>query len=135
MNVAQIQRFCHYLEMHREEALRSLTRLEEETRSLDSYYPQDVGDRCITTLSKESLFQRTSGRRGFLRLIEAALARIRLGAFGVCVQCGDDIDLRRLEAVPWTQHCLRCQLGLERGKQLNTQRQRSDQPGNLKNVG
>jgi DnaK suppressor protein len=135
MNNSEIQRFRRYLEIHREEALISLDRLGNDTRAVDSDYPQDVSDRCVTSLSKESLFQRTTERRRFLRMIEAALARIQQGAFGVCVQCGDHIDLRRLEAVPWAQYCLRCQLGLEHGKQLNYAATKADQPGNLRRAG
>ena len=48
-------------------------------------------------------------------MIEAALQRIREGTYGVCVACGDDIQCGRLEALPWTQHCLPCQETVERG--------------------
>jgi DnaK suppressor protein len=135
MNNSEIQRFRRYLEIHREQAVISLDRLGDERRTVDSDYPQDVADRCVTSLSKESLFQRTNERRRFLRMIEEALARMQQGAFGVCVQCGDDIDLRRLEAVPWTQYCLRCQLGLEHGKQLKYAATKAAQPGNLRRAG
>lgn len=114
MKSLAIQRFQRYLESHREEALCSLARLESETRNLDAGQPQDVADLCVTTLSKESLFQRTSERRRFLRMIEAALARIQQGTYGVCACCGDEISSRRLEAVPWSQYCLRCQMASER---------------------
>lgn len=115
MKNSEIQRFRRYLEIDREEALRSLNRLEEETRSVDTGYPQDVADLCATSLSKESLFQRSSQRRSLLRLIEAALARIKQGQYGICACCGDEINSRRLEALPWTQYCLRCQQASERG--------------------
>jgi RNA polymerase-binding transcription factor DksA len=36
----------------------------------------------------------------------------------VCVACGDDIQSGRLEALPWTRHCLRCQETIERGVTL-----------------
>jgi DnaK suppressor protein len=114
MNSSELQRFHRYLEIHREEALRSLARLESETRSLDAGQPQDVADLCVTSMSKESLFQRTSERRRFLRIIQAALARIQQGSYGVCAGCGDEINSRRLEAVPWSQYCLRCQAASER---------------------
>jgi DnaK suppressor protein len=135
MNNSEIQRFRRFLEIHRQETLICLDRLGDETRTVDSDYPQDVADRCVNSLSKESLFQRTNERRRFLRMIEAALARIQQGAFGVCVQCGDDIDLRRLEAVPWTQYCLRCQLGLEHGERLKYVATKADQPGDLRRAG
>ena len=44
-----------------------------------------------------------------LREVEAAIARLRddPGRFGRCVVCGASIGARRLELVPWTQHCIK----------------------------
>ena len=43
-----------------------------------------------------------------LRRIDAALARIEDGSYGVCVNCGEDIAPARLEAVPDTPLCVNC---------------------------
>ena len=43
-----------------------------------------------------------------LQAIEDAFARIRRGTFGVCEACKQSISKARLEAVPWTRHCLDC---------------------------
>jgi len=43
-----------------------------------------------------------------VRAIEGALARIRGGSFGTCETCKRPISKARLEAVPWTRHCLEC---------------------------
>jgi DnaK suppressor protein len=118
MTSSEIQRFQRYLEIHREEALRSLTLLEDQTRSLHGGYPQDVADASTSGLSKASLFQRTRERRHFLQLIEAALARVQEGTYGVCACCGDEIHVRRLEAVPWSRYCLKCQMASERGAEV-----------------
>jgi len=37
--------------------------------------------------------------------IEAALQRLDAGSYGVCVECGQCIDPRRLALVPWTPYC------------------------------
>ena len=109
------------LETERQQAMRSLERLGDETREVDSDDPKDVGDLCTTTLSKEALFQQRGDRQLKVRMTEEALARIQQGTFGVCVACGDDINPRRLDALPWTQHCLRCQQELEEEEQLTNQ--------------
>ncbi|MFZ1140006.1 MAG: TraR/DksA family transcriptional regulator [Candidatus Sulfotelmatobacter sp.] len=101
------------LELQLEEVLQSLGRVEAEKRLLDVDSAKDSADRCVTSLSNESLFERSSQRRTILRLIEAALRRIAEGSFGVCVTCGEVIQDRRLEALPWTQFCLRCQEVIE----------------------
>ena len=42
------------------------------------------------------------------RAIEAALARIRQGTYGLCSSCNRPISKTRLEAVPWTHLCREC---------------------------
>jgi len=101
------------LQLQREEVLQSINRVESEKHSLDLDSAKDSADRCVTSLSNESLFERSSQRRTVLRLIDAALRRIAGGSFGVCVTCGQMIKDRRLEALPWTQFCLRCQEVIE----------------------
>jgi DnaK suppressor protein len=44
-----------------------------------------------------------------LREVQAALDRIRLGDFGVCPRCGEEIGMKRLAAVPWALSCIACQ--------------------------
>jgi DnaK suppressor protein len=44
-----------------------------------------------------------------LRAIDAALARLERGDYGVCANCGEDIPLARLEAVPFAMYCVDCQ--------------------------
>ena len=44
-----------------------------------------------------------------LRQIDAALARLATGDFGVCVSCGDSISTKRLAAIPWAHCCIDCQ--------------------------
>ena len=84
MDSSELQRFRSILTLQRDETMRSLDRLGDETRNADSDYPKDIGDFCETTLSKEALFQQSAERRLKMRTIEAALARIRQGTFA-CV--------------------------------------------------
>jgi DnaK suppressor protein len=53
-----------------------------------------------------SNLERESGR---LRDVQAALRRIDAGMFGICLDCEEDINLKRLAAVPWTRFCIACQ--------------------------
>jgi DnaK suppressor protein len=118
MKSANLQQFKQNLETQKEESFRLLHRWGDESRTLDIAFPQDSGDQSVTSLSKESLFHQSSQRRGLVRKIEAALWRIDQGTFGVCTVCGHDIPIRRLEALPWTEHCLRCQEILEQEREF-----------------
>src|SRR5580658_8846746 len=44
-----------------------------------------------------------------LRETNAAIRRIEAGTFGVCVGCEEDINPRRLAAVPFAPLCIVCQ--------------------------
>jgi DnaK suppressor protein len=109
-----IGRIRQKLEMQRQQILEFLKRLNDETQALDPDSARDIADRSVLGMSRESLFEQTSQQRVVLRMVDGALGRISDGSFGVCASCGDVIPARRLEAVPWTQYCLRCQEVLER---------------------
>ncbi len=61
------------------------------------------------TLSRLSEAQ----RREILQ-IDAALARIEAGEYGVCRDCGSEIDPRRLSALPYALYCTECASQRER---------------------
>ena len=44
-----------------------------------------------------------------LREVEDALARIRDGDYGTCIDCGGPIGVARLKAYPTAVRCIRCQ--------------------------
>lgn len=119
MNHSEIQRFEHILKVRLEQTIRSLDRLHDETRSINSDSPSDSADQCALSLSREALFHQSGERRVMVRRIEAALSRIKKNSFGICIGCGDSINSRRLEALPWTQYCLDCQEDLERNQTLS----------------
>jgi DnaK suppressor protein len=113
MKQVDVERLRQKLEFQRHEAQQFLRRMDQEARSLDAEAAQDSADQCVISLSKEALFERSSQRRTVLGLIEAALKRIADGSFGTCVGCGNEVQDQRLQALPWTQFCLRCQGKLE----------------------
>lgn len=49
-----------------------------------------------------------------LRQVEAALARIEAGTYGLCIDCGMDIPPARLQAAPEAPRCIACQEKIER---------------------
>jgi len=76
---------------------------------------QDVADRAVESYTKEFIFGKSSGDRVILQQIVEALNRIADKSYGNCVHCENPIQPKRLEAVPWTRHCIQCQDLLEKG--------------------
>jgi DnaK suppressor protein len=58
-----------------------------------------------------SYLERGSSR---LREVRAALGRMDAGTFGICAGCEEDINPRRLAAVPWASFCIACQEAADR---------------------
>jgi DnaK suppressor protein len=44
-----------------------------------------------------------------LRKFANALHRIEAGVFGTCLDCEEDINVKRLAALPWAARCIACQ--------------------------
>ncbi len=75
----------------------------------------DLGDRALTTMSRDLSYQLSTGERQILKSIDEALKRIEDGRYGQCNNCGGKIQVPRLQAVPWTRHCIDCQELQDRG--------------------
>jgi DnaK suppressor protein len=99
----------------REELVRAITRTEQEGREADEDTTVDLADKAANSYTKEFLFGQTHNDRSLLNLVDEALARINKGTFGNCLQCQEELQQKRLEAVPWTRHCLPCQTKQEEG--------------------
>ena len=77
---------------------------------------QDAADQAVQSYQKELIFLQGSKGHSQLAEVRAALDRLDDGSFGECLQCGETIGEKRLEAVPWTPHCIACQEKIETGE-------------------
>ncbi|MCS6823220.1 MAG: TraR/DksA C4-type zinc finger protein [Cytophagaceae bacterium] len=62
------------------------------------------------TLEKENFSQLAARQQKFIVQLENALARIKNGTYGICVDTGKLIPKERLKAVPHTQHSIEAKL-------------------------
>lgn len=98
--------------------LHAVSRNEQDGRSADEEATQDVADKAINSYTKEFLFHLSNSDRNLLQLVDEALQRIRDGHYGQCITCGNDMNPKRLEAVPWARNCIPCQEKVEQGVQV-----------------
>ena len=96
------------------ELLTGITRIQMDGRKADDG-AQDMADQADSCYTKESLFQQSNTARDLLVLVQAALRREEAGGFGLCVECGEPVHKKRLDAVPWARHCVVCQELQEKG--------------------
>ena len=92
-----------------EEVDRTMTHMKDEAAN-----PPDPNDRA-TLESEFALELRTRDReRKLIRKIEEALSRIEDGSYGYCVETGEPIGVKRLEARPVATLCIEAQERRER---------------------
>jgi DnaK suppressor protein len=115
MDKKKLDAFKKRLETRQQELRRIVNRTQADGRSADEEATQDIADRAASSYNKEFLFSQSNNERQLLQMVEKALLRIREGSFGECIHCGKEINAKRLEAVPWTRHCIDCQEKLENG--------------------
>jgi DnaK suppressor protein len=115
MDKKKLEAFKKRLETRQQDLRRTVSRTQADGRSADEDTAQDIADRAASSYTKEFLFSQSNNERALLQMVERALARIREGSFGECIHCGKEINAKRLEAVPWTRHCIECQEKLEQG--------------------
>ena len=100
-----IERFKKSLEA----CLRGLAQTNGTLLSTPPDYGKDEGDRANNALARELDFNQKSRDRALLTSVEAALTRIHEGTFGQCLNCEQEINAKRLEAIPWVRYCITCQ--------------------------
>lgn len=115
MDKKKLDYFKKRLESRQVELRRMVSRTEQDGRTVDEDSAQDIADRAASSYTKEFLFHQSNNDRQLLQMVESALERLREGRFGECISCGKEINAKRLEAVPWTRHCIECQEKLEQG--------------------
>src|SRR5262245_57982787 len=79
--------------------------IEKTPDALDEVQLAGERELAIRNLDRES---------NLLRNVKGGLARIADGSYGGCLHCEEDIKPKRLDAVPWTKYCIRCQEAADR---------------------
>ena len=88
--------------------------LEDETEEMLGNSDNHLGDAAAGTLDREIDYTLEGHSEQVLVQIDAALARIQDGTYGVCTNCGKQIPEERLEARPWASLCIDCQRDADR---------------------
>ena len=84
--------------------------------------PDELMDEVDQTASEleQSMRLRLRNREAlFLKKIEEALTRIKEDRFGLCAECNEEIELKRLEARPTATFCVHCKEEKELQENLN----------------
>jgi len=110
MNKTELEKHKAVLEAKQAELSRGLRNrediaIEKTPDALDEVQLAGERELAIRNLDRES---------NLLRHVKGALVRVADGSYGICMHCEEEIKPKRLEAVPWTKYCIRCQEAADR---------------------
>ena len=105
MTRTQLGRHKRMLEIRRQELSNTLGKrqniaIERRPDAVDDLELASERDLAMWTLEKHF---------AQLRLVEVALDRIAAGTYGCCLQCDEEIGMKRLTALPHAVFCISCQ--------------------------
>ena len=110
MSKSELEKYRTTLEAKKAEIAASLRNrdeiaIEKTADAIDEVQLAGERELAIRNLDRESVL---------FRHVRGALARIADGSYGTCLHCEEDISPKRLNAVPWTAFCIRCQEAADR---------------------
>jgi DnaK suppressor protein len=110
MNKTELEKYKAVLEAKRDELSAGLRNrddiaIEKTPDALDEVQLAGERELAIRNLDRES---------NLLRNVKGALIRVADGSYGICMHCEEEIKPKRLDAVPWTKYCIRCQEAADR---------------------
>jgi len=115
MDKKKVESYKKRLLTKQAELLRLVTTSEQDGREADEEATQDIADKAANSYTKEFLFHQSDENRRVLQLVNEALERMKDGTYGQCVACQEEVQQKRLEAVPWARHCIECQEKQDQG--------------------
>jgi len=110
MNQTELNKYKAMLEARRTELSAGLRNrediaIEKTPDALDEVQLAGERELAIRNLDRDSIM---------LRHVKGALTRVADGSYGICMHCDEEIKPKRLDAVPWTKYCIKCQEAADR---------------------
>jgi len=124
MDEKLLQRFKDKLKSQRDAAYDLLEQMEknetiksnaELSREL-SFYDNHPADNASSIFDKERGLAFQKNEEFIIEKVDNALKKIQEGTYGICEMCGREIDLNRLEFVPYAERCIDCQQSIDNSK-------------------
>jgi len=115
LNKKELEKYRRLLEEKKSGISADLAKTRNAEEETTEEATQDIADKAVSSYTREFLYSLSDGDRTTLLQIDAALARIEDGTYGLCANCSAQMAEKRLMAVPWTPYCLDCQELSEKG--------------------
>jgi DnaK suppressor protein len=91
-----------------------LARITDNVRHSDVPLEKDFAEQATQNENDEVMDYLGNAARTEIEMIKQAIARIDNGQYGICQVCDEPISKERLEAVPYSNMCIKCASKAER---------------------
>lgn len=115
----QIEAFKNQLELMKEQLMQSLRGVSEEVKTKEESkgYSQHQADGGTDDFDQRITIEVSEKEQGLIRKIDRALEKIEEGTYGICDISGDEIPIKRLEAIPYANMTVQVQEKFEKGEE------------------
>lgn len=123
MTKREMQRFKKLLLAESERLTKGIRTIGEDTlQAADREVATDLtsfAEAGTDNNDRETALKLASGESQMLQAVAEALKRIEEGTYGSCIDCKNDIPVKRLEVFPAAKRCIDCKSRFEKeGEQL-----------------
>ena len=113
MEKQKLERFRKTLLKTREGILNKAKKLKEDSYTLGTDGIQDMADAASNSYNADILMSISDNDLNLLKDIDNALDKIKNGTYGICEECDEKINEKRLEANPVARYCISCKRLME----------------------
>jgi len=114
MDKKELQNIKESLLKMRAELLEEVQEKYAASRELGEDNLPDLADVSSNAYNRELLLNLSEAQHRKMRDIDAALARLEQGEYGICANCGEEISPRRMEVRPFSRYCIDCKTEIEK---------------------
>ena len=111
MQEAEVQQAKDKLMQERKRLEQLLGRTADHLYRREEPYKEDFAEQAVETQNNEVVEQLDRDSQLEIQLIDKALQRIEQGRYGLCIECGEQISVERLAALPAVELCIDCAVG------------------------
>ncbi|MDI6727840.1 MAG: RNA polymerase-binding protein DksA [Thermodesulfovibrionales bacterium] len=83
----------------------------------ETLFPE-MGDQASAEIDRNFMLRLKGRERQLLKKIDESIEKIDSGTYGICEICGEEINIKRLEARPVTTMCIECKTEQEEEEKL-----------------
>lgn len=116
MDKKTLGRFKKILLKEREQIVGEVKQTYASSQEVGQDGIQDIGDEAANIYNKQILLSLNENERMRLQEVDEALDRIKGSTYGICEECGEPINQKRLEVRPVAKYCVACLTKMERGR-------------------